>query len=128
MEGLWALTKSSCGAGRGEGLVCLILFIYRPPPQLSVARADRPQRSHAWKRRDDSQSRAWQTKQPSVTSQLNIALQKREKNAIGKLRLSRSHFMVLTRILKWVKRKSVVLFILVYLCLVHHIWTEYDRE
>lgn len=86
MEGLWALTKSSCGAGRGEGLVCLVLFICRPPPppqppQLSVAREDRPRRSHAWKRQDDPESRAWQTTRLSVTSQLNIALQ-RNKTAL----------------------------------------------
>lgn len=92
MEGLWALTESSCGAGRGEGLVCLILFIYRPPPQLSVARADRPRHSHAWKRRDHPQSRAWQTTQPSVTSQLNIALPKTEKSATGKLLIVKDPF------------------------------------
>lgn len=80
MEGLWALTKSSCGAGRGEG-PCVPYFIYlsAPPPPLSVARADRPQRSHAWKRRDGPQSRAWQTERQSVTSRLNIALQKKKK-------------------------------------------------
>lgn len=30
MEGLWALTKSSCGAGRGEG-PCVPYFIYLSP-------------------------------------------------------------------------------------------------
>lgn len=39
---------------------CALFYLFiAPPPQLSVARADRPQRSHAWKRPDDPQSRAF---------------------------------------------------------------------
>lgn len=121
MEGLWALTKSSCGAGRGEG-PCVPYFIYlsAPPPPLSVARADRPQRSHAWKRRDGPQSRAWQTERQSVTSRLNIALQKKkEKNCNWKAPIVKDPFHGSYADIKVGQTKISGSVHLVYLCFVH---------